>query len=162
MKRVGLRALVCVAVMAVLATAGSAQTIKQLGDLPRSEYVLNIYQVHGFHEGPEGFKLVYLDTNNEPKLLYLPRALRGSYKLLRPQFTTFDQNFLIIWKKGETLERVEWYMPKVVDYELPQFVSGAFSEEDRQVFDQVARSGELTLEVEVTGLEPVITAPGGN
>lgn len=162
MKRVGLRALVCAAMVASLAHAGFAQTFKELGDMPRSEYVINIYQVYGFHEGPEGYKLVYLDTSNEPKLLYLPRALRGSYRLLRPQFTTFDQNFLIVWKRGDTLERVEWYMPKVVDYELPQFVSGEFSDQDRQVFDQIVRSGELTLEVEVTGTEPIITAPGGN
>lgn len=163
MKRVSLRALVFIVALASLGSShpGFAQTFKELGDMPRSEYVINIYQVYGFQEGPEGFKIVYMDTNNDPKLLYLPRALRSSYRLLRPQFTTFDQNFLIVWKKGNRLERVEWYMPKVVNYELPQFVSGDFSEEDRRVFDRIVQSGELTLEVEAAGAEPVITAPGG-
>lgn len=141
--------------------AGLAQTTVELGELPKSEYVITIYQVYGFHEGPEGFKITYLDTNNEPKNLFLPIEMRSSYRILRPQFATAAQNFLIVWKKGEKVERVEWFMPTVVDYHLPNFINGPFNEEDRRMFRQIVQSGELTLEAGAAGIEPIITAPGG-
>jgi hypothetical protein len=139
-----------------------SQTIKSLGELPKSEFAINIYQVYGYHQGPEGFKVVYLDPENEPKVLYLPIAMRSSYRILRPQEATYNNNFLIVWKKGESVERVEWYMPRAVDWRLPNFINGPFEEEDLQAFDQVVQNGELMLEVEGGGTQPIITAPGGN
>ena len=42
----------------------SAQTIVRLGDLPKSEYVVSIYQIVGFQEGFEGYRLTYIDEKN--------------------------------------------------------------------------------------------------
>jgi hypothetical protein len=138
----------------------AAQTVVRLGDLPKSDLSINVYQVFGFHEGYEGYKLTYIDTNNEPQYLYLPVELRDSYRIYKPQAATGEQNFVIIWKRGETLERVEWFMPRAIDYDLPNFVVKPFNDEDKDIFQQIADSGELILGTEVTGA-PVIRAPGG-
>ena len=138
-----------------------AQTVVRLGDLPKSDYSINIYQVFGFHEGYEGFKLTYIDNKNDPQHLYLPIELRDKYRIYKPQSATGEQNFLIIWKKGETIERVEWFMPRAINYDLPNYVIKPFGEEDKEVFEKIVASGELVLEAEISTAEPQIRAPGG-
>ena len=138
-----------------------AQTIVRLGDLPKSDYSINIYQVFGFHEGYEGYKLTYRDNQNEPQHLYLPIELRDKYRIYKPQSATGEQNFLIVWKKGEYIKRVEWFMPKAINYDLPNYVVKPFNDNDKAVFEKVVASGELTLDAEISTSEPQIRAPGG-
>jgi len=109
----------------------------------------------------EGIKITYINNTNDPQHLYLPIELRDKYRIYRPQAASGDQNFLIVWKKGDTIERVEWFMPRVIDYDLPNYVIKPFGEEDKAVFDKIVKSGELTLDVEVITTEPQIRAPGG-
>jgi len=160
MKKVCVTGAIVLALFCVLQVAG-AQTIVRLGDLPVSDYSINIYQVFGFHEGYEGIKITYINNTNDPQHLYLPIELRDKYRIYRPQAASGDQNFLIVWKKGDTIERVEWFMPRVIDYDLPNYVIKPFGEEDKAVFDKIVKSGELTLDVEVITTEPQIRAPGG-
>jgi hypothetical protein len=143
----------------VLNTAG-AQTVVKLGDLPKAEYSINIYQVFGFHEGYEGYKITYVDNTNEPQYLYLPIELRDKYRIYKPQ-ASGEQNFLIIWKRGEAIERVEWFMPRYVNYDLPHFVIKPFGDDDKAVFEQIVSGGEITLDAQVSTGEPQIRAPGG-
>ncbi len=137
------------------------QTVVRLGDLPKSEYTINIYQVYGFQEGYEGYKVIYVDSQNQPKYLYLPVELHKNYRIFKPQENTNSMHFVIIWKKGERIERVEWYMPRAINYDLPNFVVSPFEEKDKIVFQKIVQSGELMLGVEVGGIAPVIKAPGG-
>ena len=160
MKKVCIIGVVVLLLLAILQIAG-AQTVVRLGDIPKSDYSINIFRVYGFHEGYEGFKLTYLDFTNEPQHLYLPIELRDKYRIYRPQAASTDQNFIIVWKKGETLERVEWFMPRIIDYDLPNYVVKPFGEEDKAVFDKIAQRGELTLQIELGTTEPEIRAPGG-
>jgi len=138
-----------------------AQTIVRLGDLPKSDYSVNIYQVFGFHEGYEGYKLTYIDNHYEPQHLYLPIELRDKYRIYKPRTATGEQHFLIVWKKGEDIERVEWFMPKAINYDLPNYVVKPFNDNDKAVFEKVVESGELTLDVEISTAEPQIRAPSG-
>ena len=64
-------------------------------------------------------------------------------------------------KKGEDIERVEWFMPKAINYDLPNYVVKPFNDNDKAVFEKVVESGELTLDVEIRTTEPQIRAPGG-
>ncbi len=145
----------------VVTTAG-AQTIVRLGDLPKSDYSINIFQVFGFHEGYEGYKLTYIDTQHEPQHLYLPIELRRKYRIYKPQLASGSQHFVIVWKKGEQIERVEWFMPRAINYDLPNYVIKPFNDDDKAVFRRVVESGELTLDVEISTVEPQIRAPGGD
>jgi hypothetical protein len=159
MKRYVVAALGALFLCAALPMSG--QTMKKLGDLPKSDYSISIYQVFGFHQGPEGYKLTYIDTNNEPRHLYLPYALRSSYRIYKPEQVVGDQSFLIIWRMGDHLERVEWFMPRSINFLLPNYVVGDFGEKDQEVFKRIVDRGELVMEVEATGTEPEIRAPGG-
>jgi hypothetical protein len=159
MKKVYLCAF-ALALFFVVTTAG-AQTIVRLGDLPKSDYSVNIYQVFGFHEGYEGFKLTYIDNQHEPQHLYLPIELRSKYRIYKPQSATGSQNFVIVWKKGDQIERVEWFMPKAINYDLPNYVVKPFNDDDVAVFERIVDSGELTLQAEISTAEPEIRAPGG-
>ncbi len=138
----------------------SAQTIVEIGDLPKSEYSINVYQVFGFQEGYEGYKAVYIDSNNKPQYLYLPTEMRANYRIYKPELSTGQQNFIIIWKKGDRVERVEWFMPKVINYDLPNFSIKPFGEKDKEVFKNIVESGELVTG-EASGAKPQIGAPGG-
>lgn len=159
MKKVYICAFVLVLFFAI--HIAGAQTIVRLGDLPKSDYSINIYQVFGFHEGYEGYKLTYRDNQNEPQHLYLPIELRDKYRIYKPQSATGEQNFLIVWKKGEYIKRVEWFMPKAINYDLPNYVVKPFNDDDKAVFEKVVASGELTLDAEISTSEPQIRAPGG-
>ncbi len=159
MKKVYICAFVLVLFFAI--HIAGAQTIVRLGDLPKSDYSINIYQVFGFHEGYEGYKLTYRDNQNEPQHLYLPIELRDKYRIYKPQSATGEQNFLIVWKKGEYIKRVEWFMPKAINYDLPNYVVKPFNDNDKAVFEKVVASGELTLDAEISTSEPQIRAPGG-
>jgi hypothetical protein len=160
MKKVCITGVIVLLLLAVLQIAG-AQTVVRLGDLPKADYSINVYQVFGFHEGYEGYKLTYFDMNNEPQHLYLPIELRDRYRIYRPKSASGDQNFIIIWKKGETLERIEWFMPRYINYDLPNFVIKPFGQEDKAVFDRIVGTGELMLGIEVGATEPEIRVPGG-
>ena len=149
-------------VLLFVVSAVSAQTIVRLGDLPKSDYSVNIYQVFGFHEGYEGYKLTYIDNQNEPQHLYLPIELRSKYRIYKPQTATGNQNFIIVWKKGDQIERVEWFMPRAVNYDLPNYVIKPFGDNDKAVFERIVDGGELTLDVEMSTAEPQIRAPGEN
>lgn len=157
------KVLICACIIALFFVVhlAAAQTIVKLGDLPKSDYAINIYQVYGFHEGYEGYKLTYIDNKNEPQHLYLPIELRDKYRIYKPQGGTGSQNFVIVWKKGETLERIEWFMPKVINYDLPNFVIKPFGEKDKNIFEQIVASGELVLGTELATMAPTIRAPGG-
>lgn len=159
MKKVYICAFVLVLFFAI--HIAGAQTIVRLGDLPKSDYSINIYQVFGFHEGYEGYKLTYRDNQNEPQHLYLPIELRDKYRIYKPQSATGEQHFLIVWKKGEYIKRVEWFMPKAINYDLPNYVVKPFNDDDKAVFEKVVASGELTLDAEISTSEPQIRAPGG-
>ncbi|MCK4924154.1 MAG: hypothetical protein KAS61_04220 [Spirochaetes bacterium] len=159
MKKVYICAFVLVLFFAI--HIAGAQTIVRLGDLPKSDYSINIYQVFGFHEGYEGYKLTYRDNQNEPQHLYLPIELRDKYRIYKPQSATGEQHFLIVWKKGEYIKRVEWFMPKAINYDLPNYVVKPFNDNDKAVFEKVVASGELTLDAEISTSEPQIRAPGG-
>jgi hypothetical protein len=67
-----------------------------------------------------------------------------------------------VWKKGDQIERVEWFMPRAVNYDLPNYVIKPFGDSDKAVFDRIVDSGELTLDVEISTAEPQIRAPGEN
>ena len=149
------------ALLFVVSTA-SAQSIVRLGDLPKSDYSVNIYQVFGFHEGYEGYKLTYIDNQHEPQHLYLPIELRSKYRIYKPQSATGSQHFVIVWKMGEQIERVEWFMPRAINYDLPNYVIRPFGDSDKAVFEKIVESGELTLDIEVSTADPQIRAPGGN
>ena len=152
--------LILVAVMVLYAHAGFAQTTVRLGDLPKSDYTIHIFQVYGFQENAEGYKITYINTTNQPSHLYLPAQLLEKVRIYTPQANTYNANFLIIWKKGEKVERVEWYKPQAIDYKLPNYSLSPYSEKDKPVFKSVVSGGELILgEVAVTA--PVIRAPGG-
>lgn len=155
---------ICAFALALLfvVSAASAQTIVRLGDLPKSDYSVNIYQVFGFHEGYEGYKLTYIDNQHEPQHLYLPIELRRKYRIYKPQTATGNQNFVIVWKKGDQIERVEWFMPRAVNYDLPNYVIKPFGDSDKAVFERIVDGGELTLDVEMSTAEPQIRAPGEN
>ncbi len=159
MKKVYICAFVLVLFFAI--HIAGAQTIVRLGDLPKSDYSINIYQVFGFHEGYEGYKLTYRDNQNEPQHLYLPIELRDKYRIYKPQSATGEQHFLIVWKKGDYIKRVEWFMPKAINYDLPNYVVKPFNDNDKAVFEKVVASGELTLDAEISTSEPQIRAPGG-
>ena len=151
---------ICAFVLALFFVIQSApaQTVVRLGDLPKSDYSISIFQVFGFHEG---YKLTYIDNKSDPQYLYLPIQMRDKYRIYKPQTATGAEHFLIIWKKGETIERVEWFMPKAIDYDLPNYVVKPFGEEDKVVFEKIVASGELILEAEISTVEPEIRAPGG-
>jgi hypothetical protein len=153
--------IICIFSLVLVGQLLSAQTIVEIGDLPKSEYSINVYQVYGFQEGYEGYKLVYIDNNNKPQPLYLPAALRENYRIYKPDFSSGALNFVIIWKKGDRVERIEWFMPKAINYDLPNFSIKPFGEKDREVFTKIVESGELVLGGEISGAKPQITAPGG-
>jgi len=151
---------ICIFSLAFTVQLISAQTIVKIGDLPKSEYSINVYQVFGFQEGYEGYKVVYIDNNNKPQYLYLPVEMRENYRIYKPEISTGQQNFIIIWKKGGRVERVEWFMPRAINYELPNFSIKPFGEQDKDVFKAIVDSGQLVLG-EISGAKPQITAPGG-
>jgi len=138
-----------------------AQQTVRLGDLPKSDYIIQIYQVIGFQEGVEGYRITFIDQKNEPNYLYLPAELRNRYDVYRPQLNTYAQNFLILWKKGGKIERVEWYMPLVIDYKLPYFSVQPFGEKDKEIFKAIVNRDEIVLGTDIGGLAPEIRAPGG-
>jgi len=137
-----------------------AQSSVRLGDLPKSEYTINVYQVIGFHEGYEGYKITYLDNSCEPKQFYLPIALRDKYSIYAPQNNTYDQNFLITWQKEGKITRIEWFMPRVINYDLPYYVIKPFNQRDQDIFKSIADKGEIVFGMEIGGFAPKIKAPG--
>ncbi|UCB44540.1 MAG: hypothetical protein JSV25_09980 [Spirochaetota bacterium] len=139
----------------------SAQTIVRLGDLPKSEYVVSIYQIVGFQEGFEGYRLTYIDEQNELNYLYLPAAMRGKFEVYKPRLNTAGHNFVILWRKGGKIDRVQWYMPEEIDYKLPQYVTKEFGEKDKEIFQAIVDKGEFVLGTDIGGIAPVIRAPGG-
>jgi len=159
-KKYCLFVLVLSLILIINITPAFSQRVVRLGDLPKSDFTISIYQVVGFQEGAEGYKITYLDTNNELKHLYLPAAMRDKYLIYRPRENTFNQNFVIIWRKGDTVARVEWFMPQKIDYTLPFFTVSPFGEEDKKIFERITKKGELVLEAEALGGAPVIRAPG--
>jgi len=141
-------------------TATAQQTFR-VGDLPKSEYIINVYQVFGFQESYEGYKITYIDQKGNIRHLYLPALLRDQYDIFKPDANTFEQNFIIIWEKGDRVARIQWFLPRKINYRLPYYVTRPFEEEDKKIFDTLVEKGELTLDIEVSGAVPVIKAPGG-
>ncbi len=138
-----------------------AQSIVKLGDLPKSESTINIYQIYGFQEAKEGFKIVYIDNNNNPAFLYLPVELLDQVHIYPTQANTVDQNFLIVWRKADRITRVDWYQPRGVDYTLPNNLLRNYSEKDREIFKAIVDNGQIILGTDIAGAEPTIRAPGG-
>jgi hypothetical protein len=151
-----------VAFLALLlfAQSGFGQRVKRLGDIPKSDVSVNVYQIYGFQESKEGYKIVYIGTNNEPSYLYIPEELLDKVKVFKPQQNTYSSNFLIIWKSSGKVTRIEWYMPQVIDYQLPNFSIEPFSEKDKEIFKAIVRGGELILGTDVGGTAE-IRAPAG-
>jgi hypothetical protein len=139
---------------------GYAQRVKRLGDIPKSDVSVNVYQIYGFQESKEGYKIVYVGNNNEPSYLYIPAEMLDKVKVYKPQQNTYSQNFLIIWKSSDKVTRVEWYMPQVIDYKLPNYSLEPFGEKDKEIFKAIVRGGELILGTDVGGTAE-IRAPGG-
>jgi hypothetical protein len=160
MKRVSI--LFIVLLFLVSAQALMAQQIVRLGDLPLSDFSIEIYQVVGFQEGVEGYRLTYTDQKNEPNYLYLPAGLRDKYEIYKPTLNTYAQNFLILWRKGGSIERIQWYMPTAINYRLPYFAVKEFADQDKKIFEKIVQSGELVLGTDIGGLAPEIRAPGGS
>ncbi len=138
------------------------QNLIELGDLPKSEYIISIYQVIAFQGSAEGYKLIYIGPDNEPNSLYLPIELRDKYGVYSPQNNTLDQNFVILWKKGDRITRIDWFLPVVINYRLPFYSIKPFREKDKEIFKAIAAKGEFILGTEIPGVAPVITAPGGS
>ncbi|MFW6139412.1 MAG: hypothetical protein ACOC7U_09600 [Spirochaetota bacterium] len=138
-----------------------AQTSVRIGDLPKSDYSINIYEIVGFHQGKEGYKLVYHDTDNEPQYLYLPAELEDQYAIYSPQQNTHNQNFIVIWRKGDEINRVEWYRPQEINYNLPFYRAERFGEKDKKIFLDLVQQGKIIIGPEIEGVSPVIRAPGG-
>ena len=160
MKRVSI--LFIVLLFLVSAQALMAQQIVRLGDLPLSDFSIEIYQVVGFQEGVEGYRLTYTDQKNEPNYLYLPAGLRDKYEIYKPTLNTYAQNFLILWRKGGSIERIQWYMPTAINYRLPYFAVKEFADQDKKIFEKIVQSGKLVLGTDIGGLAPEIRAPGGS
>jgi hypothetical protein len=159
--RIRLVAVVATAFTLLIFTrAGFAQRVQRLGDLPKSDVSVNVYQIYGFQENKEGYKIVYIGNNNEPSYLYLPAELLDKVKIYKPQQNTYSQNFLIIWKSGGKVTRVEWYMPVAIDYKLPNYSLEPYGEKDKEIFQAIVRGGELVLGTDVGGTAE-IRAPGG-
>jgi hypothetical protein len=140
----------------------SAQAIVRLGDLPKSEFVVSIYQVVGFQEGVEGYRLTYTDEKNDVNYLYLPSEMRGEYEIYKPKANTLGQHFVILWRKGGRIERVQWYMPEAINYKLPQYATKEFGEKDKEIFKAIVSKGEFVLGTDIGGIAPEIRAPGGD
>lgn len=138
-----------------------AQSVVKLGDIPKSEMAINIYQVYGFQESKEGYKIVYIDNNNEPAHLYLPVELLDQVNIYSTQSNTYDQNFLIIWRKAEKIIRVEWYQPREIDYTLPNNLLRNYTEKEKDIFKTIVDNGQIILGTDIAGMEPTILAPGG-
>ncbi|MCK5570315.1 MAG: hypothetical protein KAJ15_11405, partial [Spirochaetes bacterium] len=128
---------------------------------PKSESTINIYQIFGFQEAEEGYKIVYIDNNNEPAFLYLPIELLDQVHIYSTQGNTYNQNFLIIWQKADTITRVDWYQPRDIDYTLPNNLLRNYTEKDREIFKTIADNGKIILGSDMAGAEPTIRAPGG-
>ena len=158
MKRVSI--LVVLLLFVFSTQALMAQQIVRLGDLPKSDFSIEIYQVVGFQEGVEGYRITYADQSNEPNYLYLPTELRDKYDLYKPQLNTYAQNFLILWRKGGRIERVQWYLPTVINYKLPYYEVKPFGEQDKKIFQAIVERGEIVLG-DLGGFAPEIRAPGG-
>ncbi len=139
-----------------------AQRIVRIGDLPKSESVINVYQVYGFQENSEGYKITYIDNQNKPQHLYIPAELLDKVRIYSPQNNTYSSNFLIIWKQGDRLTKVEWYKPLAIDYKLPNYSLAPYPEKDKEIFRAIVNSGDLVLGTEIVGTAPTIRAPGGN
>jgi hypothetical protein len=146
----------------ICVSLGSAQTIVRLGDLPKSEYIVSIYQVVGFQEGVVGYRLTYIDEKNEVNYLYLPSEMRDKFEVYKPRLNTLGQNFVILWRKGGTIERIQWYMPEAINYKLPQYATKEFGEKDKEIFRAIVDKGEFVLGADLGGLAPEIRAPGGS
>ena len=144
------------------AASGFAQHVVRLGDLPKSEYTINIFQVIGFQSNKEGYKIVYLDNNYKIKYLYLPSALRDKYRIYRPQYNTHNQNFIVVWQKDGKIKRLEWFLPQKINYKMPNYSISPFSDEDKKKFEIVASSGELMFSEQIGATAPTIKAPGGD
>ncbi len=165
MNRVSLRQILLLLVL-LLFVLGSgtamAQQVVRLGDLPKSDTTIQIYHVVGFQEGPEGYRLVYVDQKNEPNYLYLPAELRDKYRIYRPQLNTYQQNFVILWSSSGNIDWVEWYMPTVIDYKLPYYEVKEYGNKDKEIFQAIIERGEIVLGTDIGGLAPQIRAPGGS
>jgi hypothetical protein len=148
-------------VLVIVAGITYGQRVVRLGDLPTSEVSINIYQVFGFQESYEGYKITYIDNKNEPQHLFLPVELLNKVRIYTPQNNTYSQNFLIIWKKENSITKVEWYKPHEVDYRLPYYSLDPFQEKDKEIFQKIVSNGEIVLGTELGGIEPTIQAPGG-
>jgi len=133
----------------------------RLGDLPKSDFTINVFQVVGFQEAAEGYKLLYLDNNYDLKYLYLPGQLRDKYQIYKPQGNSQGMNFIIIWQKDNKIKRIEWFMPPVINYKLPNYAFKPFGEKDKEIFKKIVSKGELVFSEEIGGLAPLIRAPGG-
>jgi hypothetical protein len=160
MKRV---VIISLTLLFILFCAGMvySQAIVRLGDLPKSDYIISIYQVVGFQEGYEGYRLTYVDEQNELNYLFLPAEMRDKYEVYKPKLNTLGQNFVILWKKGDKIERVQWYLPEAINYKLPQYAMKEFGQKDKAIFKAIVDKGEFVLGTELGGLAPEIRAPGG-
>jgi len=157
------RVLIFLIIMVLVIGAGItyAQRVVRLGDLPKSDAVINIHQVYGFQEAQEGYKITYVGNNNEPQQLYLPVELLDRVRIFTPQANTYDQHFLIIWKQNDRITKIEWYKPLAIDYRLPNYSLRPFEDKDKDIFRKIVSNGELILGADVGGLAPTIRAPGG-
>ena len=151
-----------VLLLVIFAGITYAQRIVRIGDLPKSDSVINVYQVYGFQENSEGYKITYIDNQSEPQYLYIPAELIDKVKIFSPQSNTYSSNFLIIWKQGDRLTKVEWYKPLVINYKLPNYSLAPYPEKDKEIFRAIVNSGDLVLGTEIGGAAPTIRAPGGN
>ena len=158
----GLATVIVLLLFALGATTARAQQTVRIGDLPTSDTMVQIYQVVGFQEGPEGYRLVYLDEKNEPNYLYLPVELRSKYRIYRPQLNTYGQNFVILWQSGNRIDWLEWYMPVAIDYKLPYYEVKEYGDKDKEIFQAMVERGEIVLGTDIGGLAPEIRAPGGS
>ena len=131
MKRVLL--FIIVLILIICAGVTYAQRVVRLGDLPKSDSVINVYQVFGFQEGAEGYKITYIDNKSEPQYLYIPVEMIDQVRIFTPQNNTYSMNFIIIWRQDNRLTKVEWYKPSAINYRLPNYSLAPFPEKDKEI-----------------------------
>ena len=153
-------------IMIVLVFAFCAQNIfgqatKKIGDMPKSESSISIYQIYGMQESDEGYKITYITPTYDSEFLYIPRELLDKVNIYSPKQNTLNQNFLVIWKMEDRITRVDWYQPIEIDYTMPNNLYKTFSEKDKEIFNSIVASGQLILGSEIEGFAPTIRAPGG-
>ena len=154
--------LVMIIIFVLVFSLASAQTVKRLGDMPKSEYSISLYQVEGFHKNIEGYKVMYRKIDGHIGFLFLPKELIDKFEIHRPYENTQQLNFLVIWRdKNKRISRVQWYMPTKIDYNNPAYLFKSFSEKDKEIFNAIVEHGSIVFDIEeIMGVEPIIKAPG--